>query len=101
MGAGVAKYWIAFGMTKDQVYRLLYDRQDGVCGICQDDLPKRYLTSRAVNLDHRKSRAHGGLDDLANTDLTHKDCNSRKGEKCSPGVDCVYCYPRLLPSLED
>lgn len=76
------KYVDAYGLNRAQVRTLLYDRQDGLCGICDEDLPKGYLHSQHVNIDHRRPRSHGGPDVLDNLQLTHKPCNERKGSDC-------------------
>lgn len=90
------KYQVAYGMNRSFVRTLLYDRQDGECPICEEDLPTGFLHSRHVNIDHKIPRSHGGPDTLRNIQLVHLACNLAKGASCD-GY-CPRCYE---PEVED
>lgn len=89
-------------MPRDDLWEILYRRQGGRCTICNEKFcnarrpNKKWLRSKFLNLDHRRPQSHGGTDDLANLDLTHKPCNSRKGDSCE---GCEFCQPEDGPRL--
>lgn len=87
---GAEKYVAAYGLSRAQVRTLLYNRQDGVCLLCGDDLPQGYLHSQHVNIDHTRPRSHGGPDVLDNLTLAHRPCNGLKADTCA---GCDYCLP--------
>lgn len=89
---GVEKYVVAYGMSRTDFRQLLYDRQDGLCGICTEELPRRWMHSRYVNTDHTRPLSHGGPDDLSNVTLCHLDCNLSKGQLCA---GCEACLQEL------
>ncbi|UTN93058.1 HNH endonuclease [Streptomyces phage Marky] len=85
-----ARFVERYGMTRSDLRHLLYQRQEGLCAICARPLGRKYLTSKWVNLDHRRPRSHGGPDTVANLDLTHRPCNTRKADSCD---GCTWCAP--------
>lgn len=68
-------------------FRMLWDRQSGVCAICGEPMPaSRWATPHATvwrklrpTFDHVRPRAKGGGDAPANLQLAHAACNKRKG----------------------
>lgn len=64
-----------------KLYRLLRDRDGDDCALCGEPIcwtvPPGSL--RSVSVDHRKPRAAGGTDMLANLQLAHVQCNQVKG----------------------
>ncbi|MGA4539754.1 HNH endonuclease [Uniformispora flossi] len=75
-------------MSRAAVRTLLHTRQDGLCGICDEELPSGFLHSRHVNLDHTRPRSHGGPDHPNNITLTHRRCNLAKGSSCAGCEGC-------------
>ncbi len=55
--------------------RTVWDRADGVCGICRT--PVKF---EAMTMDHIVPLAKGGLHSFANIQLAHEECNLRKGD---------------------
>lgn len=86
---GAEKYVAAYRLTRAEVRTLLYNRQNGLCGICEDDLPKGFLHSQHVNIDHVRPRACGGPDIIDNLQLTHRSCNLDKGASCAGCEGCL------------
>ncbi len=63
-----------WGSTKWQAERLIVlERDDGVCGICSDDVDPLDFT-----IDHVVAIAVGGVHELDNLQLAHSLCNNRK-----------------------
>ena len=58
----------------------LRSRQNGLCGICV-----RSLGSEDLHIDHIIPRALGGTNVLNNLQVTHSECNIRKGAALVPG----------------
>lgn len=52
---------------------VVLEREDGVCGICNEDVDPLDFT-----LDHIVPTSRGGLHTLDNLQLAHRSCNSRK-----------------------
>lgn len=52
---------------------VLLERDDGICGICEEPLGKDY------HIDHIIPLVKGGMHSYANTRLTHPRCNLVKG----------------------
>lgn len=88
VGSVNARFVERYGMTRAELRHLLYQRQEGLCAICARPLGRKYLTSKWINLDHRRPRAHGGPDTVENLDLTHRPCNTRKADTC---YGCTRC----------
>jgi hypothetical protein len=69
----------ALGVYDEHVDSLIVmERDDGVCGICGEDVDPLDYT-----LDHRVPFARGGRHNYANVQLAHHACNSRKSAKGS------------------
>lgn len=56
--------------------QVVYDRDKGVCGICQ-----RPVSKSVMSIDHVIPLARGGAHSYANVQLAHKRCNSKKHTK--------------------
>lgn len=89
-------------MTREDLWLVLFKRQNGRCPECDERFTsqrrptQKWLRSRFINIDHRRPKSHGGSDDLANLQLMHKPCNSRKGNRCE---GCPVCKPELHDTL--
>lgn len=92
MGSGRWKYIDSYGMDRGQLRTLLHTKQRGLCAECQEPLPKRFLTSRHVNVDHVWPQSHGGPSEIWNVALTHARCNALKGDVCRYR-ECPKCQP--------
>ena len=57
-------------------WRELWMSQDGVCALCDQDLPRE---SEMVVVDHIVPRSRGGSDDKGNAQVVHGLCNGIKG----------------------
>lgn len=83
-----------FGYDRDTLWLILFKRQGGRCGICDERFTsqrrptQKWLRSKYINIDHRRPLSHGGTDDLFNLQLTHKPCNSKKGADCEGCPEC-------------
>ena len=70
------------------LFDTLWAAQEGRCAICGGLVPKnRFETPHATvwkkkrpSFDHIRPRNKGGLDDPANLQLAHAECNWRKGD---------------------
>lgn len=67
----------AFGVVTEYVIPLaVFEMQDGVCGICRNDLdPATY------HIDHIEPLSQGGANTYLNVQAVHHECNSRKWTK--------------------
>lgn len=69
-------------MLSDPAFVALMLRDDAVCWLCgQGDDP-----ADPLEVEHRKPRAAGGADELANLALAHRSCNQAKGVAPVGGV---------------
>ena len=57
------------------MWKLLWPRQGGMCGICHRPL------GGEVHIDHIIPKSRGGSDDDANLQLAHAQCNLAKSDK--------------------
>lgn len=53
---------------------VVYDRDEGICGICQESVPRDHF-----DVDHVVPLALGGEHSYANVRLTHVSCNRSRG----------------------
>lgn len=60
-------------------WRAQYDRQRGLCAICQQPTPPEKMTR-----DHIVPRAKGGGTEWDNIQLTCEPCNQNKGDSMPP-----------------
>ena len=86
------KYLMNYGMTCKQLRQHLFRRQQGKCPECNQALPKGYVSSRHVNIDHVWPRSHGGPSAVWNVQLTHRTCNNLKLDRCTY-ERCPKCIP--------
>lgn len=57
----------------------LYERDNGICGICNKPVTKRQLEKGLANRDHIIPVSDGGRDENTNLRLSHSECNNRRG----------------------
>ena len=69
--------------------REVYERDGWVCHICGDSVDKsaKWPDPMSPSLDHVKPLSKGGHHVLGNVQLAHLECNVRKGNEFSLGVD--------------
>lgn len=67
----------------------LYDRDEGVCGLCGVRIRGPHF-----HLDHKDPRVRGGEDNRANLHVTHPLCNLRKGALTVSEFHARYGAPR-------
>lgn len=70
-------------MSRNELRALLFKQQKGLCPLCGNQLPKRFLTSRSVNVDHKIPRSYGGVNSVENVALSHTRCNNYRGNDCA------------------
>lgn len=72
-----------------QVLHELYERDLGICQIC-------YRTANILdcNVDHIIPVSRGGKDDMDNLQLSHKWCNSHKGNSTGSMSFNTYWYQK-------
>lgn len=68
------------GITKERIKKI-WERQQGCCAITGEEL---VFGSFSASLDHIKSVADGGTDDLSNLRIVHYDINVAKHKKTDP-----------------
>ncbi len=69
------------GRARRGTLRSLAERDNWVCHICGEQVPKRFGNyGRAPSIDHVYPLTKGGLDVEENRRLAHKACNSAKGD---------------------
>jgi 5-methylcytosine-specific restriction endonuclease McrA len=61
-------------IVEDVIALVVLERDDGVCGICGEDVDPLHFT-----IDHIVGCPDGGEHSYANVQLAHRSCNSRKG----------------------
>lgn len=86
------KYLLTYGMSGKQLRQHLHRRQKGQCPLCRQALPKGYIHSRSINIDHVWPRSHGGPSAIWNVQLTHARCNNLKLDRCTYDR-CPKCIP--------
>lgn len=69
--------------VEDIDIRVLYERDEGICGICGLPVDKalRYPDPMSKSHDHVIPLSKGGLHSYANAQLAHLTCNIRKSNK--------------------
>jgi 5-methylcytosine-specific restriction endonuclease McrA len=75
-----------------QLFLDLWTSQSGRCAICGEAMPQgRFDVAHATiwkkkrpTFDHIRPRKKGGMDDRANLQLAHAECNWRKGSSWTP-----------------
>lgn len=67
----------------------VYERDGWICGICGDSVDKslKWPDPMSPSLDHIQPLSKGGHHVLSNVQLAHLECNVRKGDEFSLGVD--------------
>ena len=77
--SNVREWLDATGRTK-----ILFERQNGICPLCDQPLPEDYMGTgrREIDADHIMPTSLGGeLFDMDNLQLTHYSCNRSKGNR--------------------
>jgi 5-methylcytosine-specific restriction endonuclease McrA len=65
---------------KDAKRRKLYERNPN-CGVCGVFIPEwQFMNTLLITIDHKTPKKLGGSNQLHNLQLTHKKCNSIKGD---------------------
>ncbi|MEO0714943.1 MAG: HNH endonuclease signature motif containing protein [Pseudomonadota bacterium] len=82
----------SFRSPETPLFRALWDRQSGICGLCGKPMPRsranvahaRLWKKHRPSYDHIVPRSKGGRDAPENLQLAHYACNLRKGSELSP-----------------
>lgn len=74
---------------------LIWDRDQGICGICM--LPVPY--DRTMHIDHIVPRMAGGTDLLNNLRATHARCNQGRSRECYPQQRVRTAQPTITTSI--
>lgn len=81
--------WVErYGMTRERLRSHLWRKQSWVCNICSKEIPADKVHGHTVDIDHKRPLSHNGPDVVSNLALTHKRCNSLKGDQCE---GCEFC----------
>ncbi|MAI89945.1 HNH endonuclease signature motif containing protein [Ponticaulis sp.] len=76
-----------FKPAESEAFKTLWVAQNGLCALCGEPMPKHRFEmahrtlwqKKRPTFDHIIPRSKQGVDDVSNLQLTHADCNKRKG----------------------
>ena len=79
----------SFKMPDGALFVQLWEQQEGRCAVCKKTMLRnrfeaphsRIWARQRASLDHKWPRSKGGRDTPDNLQLTHAQCNKRKGDK--------------------
>lgn len=74
------RYWRKGKFVEEVSIGVLYERDQGRCGICDKPVTREYQHphSLSASIDHVRALSKGGEHSYDNTQLAHLGCNSRK-----------------------
>jgi hypothetical protein len=72
----------------------LYERDNGMCGICGNRVTRRQLLRGLANRDHIVPASLGGTNHQSNLRLAHYTCNIRRGNDLPNNGDPTHAEKR-------